>query len=163
MEEFYSLFYRVSLYGEQLYYHLRGWSDEEGGFVASLDKFPAIFWITFGAALLAFGLYYYFINHPRTNKWWCWTIVMLIVGVVGFFYGRGVVMADYMNGAIAESLQTYIGPGNALSFGFYNGFIGMAWFFLLSALFRRWSKNCKHSPFTLLTTKFNNKGAKDHE
>lgn len=163
MEEFYSLFYRVSLYGEQLYYHLRGWSDQQGGFVSSLDKFPMIFWLTFGFAVVAFALYYYIINHPRSNKWWCWLIVMVVVGVFGFVYGRNIVMTDYHSGAIAQSLQPYIGPGNALSFGLYNGFIGMAWFFIFSVLLRRWSKNCKHSPFTLLTTKLNNKGAQDHE
>ena len=163
MEDFFSLFYRNNLYGEQLYYHLRGWDDASGGFVASADKFPTIFLVTFGTALLMFLAYYYIFNHPRWNRWYHWLLPLFVSIGVGFGLAYGIVTTDLSAGVIADSLAPYIGPGNAIMFGIYNGFLGGLWFFLLSLLLRSWSKNCKHSPWPLLATKLNNKGKQDHE
>lgn len=163
MEEFFSFFYRNNLYGEQLYYHLRGWNDAEQSFVASADRFPTIFMVTFGTALLMFIAYYYVINHPRWNRWFHWLLPLCISIGAGSWIASGIVISNLRNSVIADSLVPYIGPGNAIMFGIYNGLMGGIIFFLLSLLFRAWSKNCKHSPWPLLATKLNNKGKQDHE
>lgn len=163
MEEFFSFFYRLNVYGEQLYYHLRGWSDAEQGFLASLDKFPMLFCITTGTAILCFVFYYYIFNHPRSNRWYYWLIPLLLSITVGFSLGYGVVISDINAGIIAESLSLYIIVGNAILFGIYNGLLGGLSFFILTLLLRMWSRNCKHSPWPLLITKLNNKGKQDHE
>lgn len=113
MEDFFSLFYRNNLYGEQLYYHLRGWDDASGGFVASADKFPTIFLVTFGTALLMFLAYYYIFNHPRWNRWYHWLLPLFVSIGVGFGLAYGIVTTDLSAGVIADSLAPYVGPGNA--------------------------------------------------
>lgn len=163
MEDFFSLFYRNHLYGEQLYYHLRGWDDAQQGFVAAADKFPIIFLVTFGTALLMFFSYYYIFNHPRWNRWFHWLLPLFISIGVGFGLAYSLVSADLNANEIAQSLSPYIGYNNALLFGIYNGVLSGLFFFLISLCFRAWSKNCKHSPWTLLATKLNNKGKQDHE
>lgn len=164
MEDFFALFYQNVIVGNPLFSHLRGWDDALAGYNSALDQFPKIFLITVGVALGVFFLYYYIINHPRLNKWWCWLISLAILGVFGYMFGKGIVMHDIRNDLIAESLQQYIGQGNAITFGLYNAGLCMAFYFLVFTLpFRRWSKNCKHSPWVLLSTKLNNKGAKNHE
>ena len=163
MEDFFSLFYRNNLYGEQLYYHLRGWDDAQNGFVAAADKFPTIFCVTVGTAVLLFFAYYYIFNHPRWNRWYHWLIPLLITMATGYILGYVIVSTDLSSGVIAQSLQPYIGAGNAIMFGIYNAVFGGLFFFLLSLFFRSWSKNCKHSPWPLLATKLNNKGKQDHE
>ena len=163
MEEFFSFFYRINVYGDQLYYHLRGWSDADLGFIEGLNKFPTIFSITAGTAVLCFLLYYYILNHPRSNRWYFWLIPLLICIAVGFGLGYGTVSFDINAGIIAQSLINYIGMANAILFGVYNGLLGGLFFFILSLLLRMWSRNCKHSPWPLLITKLNNKGNQDHE
>lgn len=163
MDEFFSIPYKLNLYGEHLYYHLRGWSDADQGFIAALDKFPIIFGITASTAFICFLVYYYILNHPRSNRWFFWLIPLVICLLQGYMLGYGIVINDINAEIIAESLINYIGKNNAFLFGLYNGTLGVVIFCVLSFLFRRWSRNCKHSPFTLLTTRFNNKGKQDHE
>lgn len=163
MEEFFSFFYRINFYGEQLYYHLRGWDDAAQGFLPALDKFPMLFCITAGTAFLCFLSYYYIFNHPRSNRWYFWIIPLILCITVGFLSGFITVRNDIYAGIIAQSLMNYIGMGNAILFGIYNGLLGGLIFFILTLIFRMWSKNCKHSPWPLLITKLNNKGKQDHE
>lgn len=163
MDEFFSFWYKNNLYGEHLYYHLRGWSDAEQGFIAASDKFPIIFSITAGTAIICFLLYYYIFNHPKYNRWYHWLFPLIICLIQGYALGYIIIINDINAEVIAESLIKYISTTNAIFFGIYNGIIGGLIFCGLSFLLRRWSRNCKHSPFTLITTRLNNKGKQDHE
>lgn len=161
--DFFSFFYRFAVYGQQLFHHLSGWSDADQCYLASLEKFTLVWSITFATAVVCFIMYYYVINHPRSNRWFYWLIPLSICIMAGFGLAFGLVMADLNAGVIAESLAPYIGVGNAIIFGVYNGVLCGLFFFLLSLLFRMWSSNCKHSPWPLMITKLNNKGKQDHE
>ena len=161
--EFFAFFYRLAFYGDPLFHHLHGWSDEANGYVAQSDRFPLIFSVTLGVCFLAFILYYFIIDHPRANRWYFWLIPLGVVLLTGFGLAFGIVRTDMESGVIAESLSNDIGMGNAILFGVYNGLLGGIFFLLLSALFRFPSRNSKHSPWPLLVTKLNNKGRKNYE
>lgn len=154
---FFDFFYRLNIYGEELFHHLKGWDDASQAFSPDYNQFPAIFINTAVGVLVVFLLYYYIINSPRLNRWWHWGICLFIVGAFGYLYARRIVMSDINGGDIAQSLEPYIGSANALMFGIYNMGLAVLLFLILTLLFRRWSKNCKHSPFVLLTTRVNKK------
>lgn len=143
-------------YGASLFDHLKGWDDSLMGFNTAYYQFASIFGSTVGMAVLAFILFYYVINSPRFNRWWSWLIVLLVSMCLAFGYGFQVVNVDIVNNGIAPSLQGQIGASNAILFGIYNSIFCGLIFFVLSELFRWWSRNCKHSPWTLLPTKLNN-------
>ena len=147
--EFFSIFYQNNLYGQDLFYHLKGWNGFE--FVAENNQFPLIWLITFGAAAVFFVLYYYILNHPRFNRFWHWLITFAILAVVIFFYSRSLVMSDLL-GASAHPIDPSlnIAANNATMFGVYNGVLAGVFFFVLSIIGRFGSKNAKNSPFNSL-------------
>ena len=149
--EFFSLFYQVGVYGQDLFYHLKGWNNGIGNFVAADNQFPTIFLVTSLSTLLVFVVYYYILNHPRFNKFWHWLIVMAILFVGVFLYSRGLVMSD-LSGVSAHPIDPTlnVSADNATMFGVYNGLLAPVFFFILSLLFRFGSKNCKNTPFKSL-------------
>ena len=50
--EFFSLFYQLNVYGQDLFYHLKGWDNGMQDFVAANNQFPTIWLVTFFSALL---------------------------------------------------------------------------------------------------------------
>ena len=152
MGDFFSLIYRLNLYGEQLYYHLHGWDDATNSFIAANDRFPAIFLYTIGFAVLTMVMFYFIVNHPRQNKLLHWLISLAVTALFGYLFGYNIVAYDIYNSNIATSLAPYISSSNAIMFGVYNAVICMLWFFIFSVIFRRWSRNCKHIPFKLIST-----------
>lgn len=72
-------------------------------------------------------LYYYVLDHPRWNRWYCW----LLIGVVLSLANLGV--AGLMGASVSNSIEVGL-----LSFFFY---------FVFSFFVKWGSRNCKHSPF----------------
>lgn len=156
--DFFDFFYRwKSFYGAQLFEHMRGYDDALMGYNPDFNQFPSLFLWTIGIVVIVFVLYYYIINSPRLSKWWHWLISMAIVAGLTYWVGFRTVNVDVINGNIALSLQPYIGHNSAMMFGIYNMMLAVLFYFVFTLLFRRWSRNCKHSPWVLLTTKLNNK------
>ena len=156
--EFFEFFYRwKTFYGPALFDHLKGWDDALMDYNPDYNVFPSLFLWTFGIAATVFVLYYYLINSPRLSRWWHWLITMLIVAAVSYWLGFRTVITDLVQQTISSSLATYIGRNNAMMFGIYNMGLAVLWYFVLTLCFRRWSRNCKHSPWVLLSTKINNR------
>lgn len=154
--ELFEFFYKLrNFYGVELFNHLKGWDDSMMGFNPDYNQFPSIFLSTLGIALGMFLIYYYFANSPRFNRWWNWLIELAVVAISSFEYGCLVVNMDIRSGNIAPSIVSYIGSTNALMFGIYNMLLASLMFVLFSLLFRHWSKNCKHSPWTSVFTRLN--------
>lgn len=152
--EFFSSFYRLGVYGEDLFYHLKGWNSSIQDFVSDNNQFPLLWSVAFFTAALVFAIYYYLLNHPRTNRIWCWFIALATPVLIVFIYSRGVVMAD-LSGATAHPVDSTlnVAANNAVMFGLYNGILSGLFFFLLSVAFRFGSKNCKNVPFKSLINK----------
>ena len=146
--EFYSIFYRLNLYGQDLFYHLGGWDSNIQDFVQDKNQLPLLWLVALGTALCVFVFYYFILNHPKINRLWHWFIALAIPVLFVFLYSRGVVMAD-INGTSTHPIDPTlnIASNNATMFGLYNGVLSGMFFFLLSIVFRFGSKNCKNTPF----------------
>lgn len=81
--------------------------------------------------------------------------MLVIVGVSAFVWGYQVVNADIVSQSIAPSLIERIGSLNASMFGLYNMILAIIIFLVFSIVFRHWSKNCKHCPWTSIVTRIN--------
>lgn len=149
--EFFSLFYQLNLYGQDLFYHLKGWDNGMQDFVAANNQFPTIWLVTFFSALLVFVVYYYILNHPRFNKVWHWLISMAVLAVGIFIWSRGLVMSD-IAGASMHPVDSAlnVSADNAMMFGVYNAVLSAIFFFFLSIIGRFGSRNCKNSPWKSL-------------
>ena len=111
---------------------------------------------------LVFVLAYYYLplflfNHPRSNRWWNWLIILLIAGGINFFIAYGWTINDLLNGDIGDCLMyTRDSDGNIISqliykkdcwlFGLSNFFVSSMFFIVWSLIFKWRSRNCKHSP-----------------
>ena len=149
--EFFSLFYQLNVYGQDLFYHLKGWDNGMQDFVAANNQFPTIWLVTFFSALLVFVVYYYILNHPRFNKVWHWLITMAVLAIGIFFWSRGLVLSDTAGVSmhpIDPALN--VSADNALMFGVYNAVLSAIFFFFFSIVGRFGSKNCKNSPWKSL-------------
>lgn len=173
----------ANLYGWNLYDFLRGADCE--GFETMSSRFPLIGIVLFCFVTLVFALYY-FLPHARFNKLPSWLIVTGVVGLFCFFWGFGYtihqqstipafqlygienVEAPYdetgeqmespscnqlvpRDGAVPQ-----IGANNFVMFGISSMIIGIVLFFILSIVFKRWSDNCKDTPWTSIWPKRNN-------
>jgi len=146
--DFFSLFYQVGLYGEDLFYHLKGWDSGLQDFVQSNNQFMAIWCITAGASLFMAVLYYFILNHPRLNRTWIWTIFMAVLSVGMFFYGRTLVVSDIFGRSLHPvDPALNVGLNNAMMFGVYEAVLAALFFFLFSVAMKWGSKNCKNVPF----------------
>lgn len=149
--EFFSLFYQLNVYGQDLFYHLKGWDNGMQDFVAANNQFPTIWLVTFFSALLVFVVYYYILNHPRFNKVWHWLITMAVLAISIFVWSRGLVMSDIAGVSmhpIDPALN--VSADNALMFGVYNAVLSAIFFLFFSVVGRFGSKNCKNSPWKSL-------------
>lgn len=149
--EFFSLFYQLNVYGQDLFYHLKGWDNGMQDFVAANNQFPTIWLVTFFSALLVFVVYYYILNHPRFNKVWHWLITMAVLAIGIFFWSRGLVLSDIAGVSmhpIDPALN--VSADNALMFGVYNAVLSAIFFLFFSIIGRFGSKNCKNSPWKSL-------------
>lgn len=148
---FFSFFYRLNLYGQDLYYHLNGWNSATYSFVQADNQFPSIWLTTVFSALIVFVVYYYILNHPRFNKFWSWFTAMVILFIGIFLYSRALVIADIFGNSLHPvDPALNVSTDSALLFGVYNGALSSLFFFFFSIVGRFGSKNAKNSPFRSL-------------
>lgn len=149
--EFFSLFYQLNVYGQDLFYHLKGWDNGMQDFVAANNQFPTIWLVTFFSALIVFVVYYYILNHPRFNKVWHWLITMAVLAIGIFIWSRGLVMSDIAGVSLHPvDPALNVSADNALMFGVYNAVLSAIFFLFFSIVGRFGSKNCKNSPWKSL-------------
>ena len=149
--DFFSLFYQLNVYGQDLFYHLKGWDNGMQDFVAANNQFPTIWLVTFFSALLVFVVYYYILNHPRLNKVWHWLIAMVVLAICIFIWSRSLVISD-ITGVSLHPIDPAlnVSADNALMFGVYNAVLSAIFFLFFSIVGRFGSKNCKNSPWKSL-------------
>lgn len=149
-----------SLFGQNLAEYLWGYNCETQIY-DSKNLFNVIGVITAGISL-AFVLAYYYVplylfNHPRSNRWWNWLIILLITGSMNFFIAYGWTVNDFLNGNIGDCLMytrneqgniiaQHIFRGDCWLFGLGNFFVSSLFFIVWSLFFKWWSRNCRYSP-----------------
>ena len=149
--EFFSFFYQLNIYGQDLFYHLKGWNDGMQVFLAANNQFPTIWLVTVLSSFLVFVLFYYILNHPRFNKLWHWLTIMVVLSIGIFFWSRGLVLSD-LSGTSSHPIDASlnVSADNAMMFGVYNAILSAIFFLLFSIMGRFGSKNCKNTPFKSL-------------
>jgi len=150
-----------SLFGQNLAEYLWGYNCETQGY-SNVNLFNSIGLLTIVVVLIFVLAYYYLplylFNHPRSNRWWNWLIILGLAGFVNFLIASIWTVNDFLNGNIGDCLiytrdeggnivVQHIYETNCFLFGLSNIFISTLFFILFSILFERWSRNCKYSPF----------------
>ena len=154
----------VGMFGQHLSDYLWGYNCQTQAFDASVVYLPIGLVMTLLTALLC-AVYYFVLNHPRLNKWWHWLITAGITMVLNVLVA-GIWTSEHLNnGRIASCLafQT-MNDGSAIQniteydcwmFGIANGIVSLFFFIILSAVVKRWSRNCRHTPWRSLFPKRN--------
>jgi len=165
----YTLF--ESLYGIPLAEYLWGFDCNKQEYV-SQNIFNIIGLFTLIVTLVLVLAYYYLplwgFNHPRTNRWWNWLIILIIAGLINFLIAYEWVVNDFLDNKIGDCLvYTFdengqniqqINKENCMLFGFSNFFISSFFFIMWSFIFKWFSPNCKYSPWPNIKRHFiNNK------
>ena len=154
----------VGLFGQHLSDYLWGYNCNTQGFDAPVVYLPIGFTMVLLTLVLCM-VYYFVVNHPRLNKWWHWLITLVIVFVVNMLIGGIWVDNHLQSGLIPQCLLFTQQPDgtqvqnifdvNCWMFGFANGIVSIIWFTILSVIVKRWSRNCRHTPWRSLFPKRN--------
>jgi len=149
-----------SIFGQNLAEYLWGYNCQTEIYDGK-NLFNSIGVITIGISFVLVLAYYYLplflFNHPRSNRWWNWLIILLIAGIFNFFVAYGWTINDFLNGNIGDCLMYQRNSnGEIISqliykkdcwlFGLSNFFISAMFFIAWSLIFKWWSRNCKYSP-----------------
>ena len=154
----------VGMFGQHLSDYLWGFDCQTQGYDAAVVYLPI--GIVMAVVAVSFSLVYYFaINHPRLNKWRHWLIGGFAVLGINLLIGG--IWVDYhlQNGMIPDCLvQTAQPDGTVITnitsfdcwmFGLANGIIAFILYALLSIIVKRWSHNCRHTPWRSIYPKRN--------
>lgn len=152
-----------SLFGQHLAEYLWGYNCETQVY-DNKNLFNVIGLITISLTVLFVIGYYYLpcwlFNHPRSNRWWNWLIILVVAGIINFFIAYGWTINDFLNGMIGDCLMyvrdsegnivaQLIYQSDCLLFGVANFLVTILVFILSSLLIKWWSRNCKYSPFII--------------
>lgn len=154
----------VNLFGQHLSDYLWGYDCQTQGFNASVVYFPIGLTMLLVTTVLCIT-YYYVINHPRLNKWWHWIIAAAIVAMINLLIGGIWTFNHLATGLVPDCLRFEVLPDGSIlehitgyhcwMFGLANGIVAFIWFFILSIIVKRWSRNCKHTPWRSIFPKRN--------
>ena len=125
--------YFQSFFGNNLADYLWGYNCASEDFSNSII-FNQIGLMTSGISLSIVVIYYYIINSPKFNRWWSWSIMLLINSFIALVSGYYWVSSDLRNGNIGnclmftqsaegEIIDTNIISSDCWGFGFANSII----------------------------------------
>lgn len=149
------------VFGQYLAEYLWGYNCQTGVYDGRI-LFNTIGIITISISLLFVLAYYYLplllFDHPRSNRWWNWVIILFVSSTINFFIASIWIKNDFLDGNIGDCLMYTRDEGGEIisqliyksdcwMFGLTNFIISIMVFVLGSLIFKWWSTNCKHSPF----------------
>lgn len=113
------------------------------------NEFIPIGLVTMLLALAFVLAFYYVINKPSWNHWWCWLLTMLTDGIIGFIVGWQWLLNDSYGGKMVDASgnDLQISDADIVYFGVTNLVISMVVFFIFSMIFKWWSNNVARAPF----------------
>ena len=163
MDVFFSTIYYwfSGLYGQNLDYYLAGYNSETGLYDYAALYVPIVLTMIVLTASIC-GSYYYILNHPHLNRWWHWLIAGGITAVLNLFIGGAWVSSHYNDGLIPDDLlydpttgKEVLSIFDCWMFGLANGILAFVCFAILSTIIKRWSRNCRHTPWKSIFPKRN--------
>ena len=154
----------VNLFGQHLSDYLWGYDCQTQGYGATVLYLPIGITMTLLTITLCL-VYYFAVNHPRLNKWWHWMIACGTAIVLNILIGEIWVNNHLQSGLIPDCLRLETLPdgavierittSNCLWFGVANGIVSLILFTILSIIIKRWSRNCRHTPWKSIYPKRN--------
>jgi len=147
MRDFFAPMYEllISFYGGDLGEHLYGMNLECTDY-SSASLYGMIGLLLVVSSLACSFIFYYIINHPRFNRWYHWTIILLVNLGVNFFFGFYFPYLDFINENICLELIQHLSTYNCIGFGIVNAIWSIIWFSFFSMLIRWWSTNASTTP-----------------
>lgn len=148
-------------FGQYLAEYLWGYNCQTGVYDGKI-LFNIIGIITIFISMVFVFAYYYLplflFNHPRSNRWWNWLIILLVSSTINFFIAAIWIRNDFLDGNIGDCLMytrdeageivaQLIYKNDCWMFGLTNFIFSAIVFFIGSIAFKWWSTNCKYSPF----------------
>lgn len=136
METFFSWLYGslYSIYGADSYWIFRGLDPNTGSPIdGASNLFIPIGIATVVLALIGMTLYYFIINSSALAQWWKWLIYTFVLAVLAY--------------AIGFFGVKNTGDSNIHLFAFANAIVFVELFLLFTIVFKRFSTNCKHTPW----------------
>lgn len=105
---------------------------------------PILALITAGIPWLMALLFYYVINSVHFDRWWHWTLVLVITSLTTSYAGW-LYLSSRLTAESAELVEYY--SPYLLSLSAWDAVIAAVAFIVASVGMRWWSSNCRHTPF----------------
>lgn len=150
MEIFSKIYSWFQTYPESLHQFLSGLDCEmvEG---SNTNQFVLIGIVTLLVSAL-FCMLFYVVRHSKFNGLLSWFVVLLLDAVTSWLVGWGICRAN--EGDIPEcflykpgTLDLQINEMAFIDFGFTNAIVAILWFLLFSVILKRFSTDCRHTPW----------------
>lgn len=140
-----------SLFGKNLAEYLWGWDCQAESYI-NRNLFNYIGIISSIIIVFSIATYYYFLDHPRLNRFKWWALWALITSFINFLLAGFWVQSHFLNERIGECLMyeeevQRIFLSDCWWFGFVNFILSLILFVFLSLFAKLGSRNCKYSPF----------------
>lgn len=115
-------------------------------------------YIGIGLTMLAISLgvaltFYYLVNHPRLNNWWCWLIFLAVNAGINFIVGWQWVLKHYYAGLMVKydaatnlEVAANVQEADIICFGVANMLLSVLAFAIFSFIVKWWSTNCHNAP-----------------
>lgn len=151
MKDFFASMYEllISLYGQDLGYHLFGLNPNNSGDFDALSLYAYV-----GCAMLLTSialpiLYYKIIDSTKFDKTIHWFLLLLVHTVINGFVAFYLPFMDLQTGKMAQSAMDVVDSSNCVGFGFVNFIYAALFFCIISLLAMRISTNCRNTPFKI--------------
>ena len=173
MSEMLGKFYCLAegLFGQYLAEYLWGYNCQTEVYDGQ-NLFNLIGVVTISITLI-FALAYYYLplylfNHPRSNRWWNWLIILFVSSTINFFIASLLIKNHFLDGKIGDCLMytsdeaeeivaQLINKSDIWMFGLTNFFFSAGVFFIVSIgvliigsrISKCGSANCRYTPFKI--------------
>lgn len=128
---------------ESIFDYTQGFYD----FVDVVNIYDPIGIVMIAVVLVIWLLYYVVINHARLNKWFWWLLFALIASGICFGAAWGITSNNVYHYYADESMEI---PNMGNSFFLLSTTVSIyafIFFLILSAIFKRFCLNCRHTPW----------------
>ena len=150
MKAFFVTIYELfrSLFSVDLADHLYGLDNTGSTNVRSLYVYVGLAMLVI--SLIIAAIYYYAVNNSKYNRWYHWTMALVLNAVINLFLGFYLPFRDYQAGTIADEIRPGVGIGDLWGFGFANALVSLFFFFAFSMILQNKSRNYANVPFSLV-------------
>lgn len=128
---------------ESLFDYTQGFYD----FVDLVNVYDPIGIVMVAVVLIVWLLYYVVINHARLNRWYWWLLFALVACGICFGAAWGITSNNVYHYYADESMEIPNMGNSFLLLSTTVSIYAFVFFLILSAIFKRFCHNCRHTPW----------------